>query len=428
MNATLLMVIFILFFFFTFFDIVRKDIFFGVIYFILFLYSIFTQIGYVFFPELSIAWGVYFGPNIIYEYINFLILSFLTFYLSFKLIYKPFLQKSYYDIATKKPTYMFPVFCLLIIAHILYLFSSYIIYYDFLSYSNVQEAFLTDELGIHYFIFYTGFQVSVYIILVLYITYRLRHKIKVYGNSILHVLFLLAEIVLFLAIAIKSGNRNLLAALLMGILLFEYGYISIMNLKKVLSYILVIVIILGFFVLIEYSRVENSSYQDAPIYAHLIQKDYFFPSHMLLAAIDLNYVDIFEVMKSNFSNSLIKLNYPYLQSIITDLLNPGIATRSQSMAFYIFTEGYIAFGFLGFFYNGIFILGLLMIWRIMSLSKNYYYNLFILSLISTQIVNVVRSQSSYLVKDMYIFFIPTAVLFYCVTGMLPTFSNKNLIK
>ena len=45
-------------------------------FFTLYIYTIFTQIGYVYFPELSDFYGVYFGPLLFYKYWAFMFFSF----------------------------------------------------------------------------------------------------------------------------------------------------------------------------------------------------------------------------------------------------------------------------------------------------------------------------------------------------------------
>jgi len=414
----LLILVFTALFIFTFIDIFKTDIFFGGVYFFLFVYTIFAQIGYVFFPALSDFWGVYFGPDIFYNYIIFIIMSFLSFYLVFKFFYKAAVNTFNYKITEIQPYYIISYFHLFIIAHIVYMFFSFFNFYEFLTYANVQEESLKKELGLSYSLFIIGFQQSIYIILVFYVTFRMRENIQIYSNKYLHAFYLCAEVILFFAIAIKSGNRNLVLALALGILMFEITY-SKMTIKKISKMALLSLITVCLLVYIERIRADNYLLEVLPIYAQTILKDYFLPSHMLFAVIHLKFIDIFEVIRSNLSNSLIMLNYPYLQATVSDLFWTGDVTRSQSMAFYIFTEGYIALGTLGFIYNGIVVFCGLMMWRIMSFSNNKYYNMFIISIISTQMVNIVRAQSSYFLKDIYLSFIPAMILFYFMTGLYP---------
>ena len=54
----------------------NKDYIHAVSFFSLYIYTIFAQIGYVIFPELSGLYGAYFGENIFYRYWLFMFLSF----------------------------------------------------------------------------------------------------------------------------------------------------------------------------------------------------------------------------------------------------------------------------------------------------------------------------------------------------------------
>ena len=82
-------------------------------------------------------------------------------------------------------------------------------------------------------------------------------------------------------------------------------------------------------------------------------------------------------------------------------------------------------GWLGFLYNGLVVFAGMMLWRLMANSNCKYYNLFMIALVSTQIVNITRGQSSYFVKDIYMFFIPAMALFFLATGLRPRLGRKT---
>lgn len=65
-------------------------------FFILYIYSIFAQIGYVFFPELSDLYGAYFGPKLFYKYWVFMFFSFVfTFLVYVKMNPANYVKNSY---------------------------------------------------------------------------------------------------------------------------------------------------------------------------------------------------------------------------------------------------------------------------------------------------------------------------------------------
>ena len=164
--------------------------------------------------------------------------------------------------------------------------------------------------------------------------------------------------------------------------------------------------------------------QDFLFIQRFLFKDYFAPAHILYAAMGLNYINPLEVIYSNLSNSLILLNYPYLQAPVTELINPGVATRSAGYAFYIFSEGFIFMGFFGFLYNGFMLMTGASIWHLFKNAKNKYYSFLILAIMSTQFANIARSQSSYFYKDLYIIFLPVLIVFYLSSGLRPKFFHS----
>jgi hypothetical protein len=136
---------------------------------------------------------------------------------------------------------------------------------------------------------------------------------------------------------------------------------------------------------------------------------------MLFAAVAYNYVKPTEVILSNTANSMFKMNYPYLQMPITDMFAPGIATRSQGFGFYTFTEGYVFAGFYGFLYNGI-VLGMLMtFWRSLAMTNSKKFNYFLLAIMGSMLINVIRGQSSYFIKYLYTFVLPSSLFYLALT-------------
>ena len=54
----------------------RSDDLHAMAFFGLYIYTIFAQIGYAYFPELSEFYGAYFGPELFYKYWAFMFFSF----------------------------------------------------------------------------------------------------------------------------------------------------------------------------------------------------------------------------------------------------------------------------------------------------------------------------------------------------------------
>jgi hypothetical protein len=182
---------------------------------------------------------------------------------------------------------------------------------------------------------------------------------------------------------------------------------------------------LVFLLYIENTRGEgNESLSELSSTQKFILKDYFGPAHMLYAVIGLDYIDPVFVVKSNFANSLILLDVDYLQMPITEKINPGIANRSQGYAFYLFTEGFFFMGFWGFIYNSLMLMSCLSLWHVISSSVNKYYNFIIICILSTQLANLARNQSSYFIKDILVFVTPLIIFIYFSSGLRPMLFKK----
>ena len=94
MEPGFLIAIFSVIFLFTWQYIWRRDVLFGTLYFFLFVYAVFAEIGYAYFPELSISIKAYFEPEIFYAVNIFVTLSFITLFLCFVFLYPQ--SNSYY--------------------------------------------------------------------------------------------------------------------------------------------------------------------------------------------------------------------------------------------------------------------------------------------------------------------------------------------
>jgi hypothetical protein len=178
--------------------------------------------------------------------------------------------------------------------------------------------------------------------------------------------------------------------------------------------------------IIEETRYEGG-FEKSDFFGTLIVKDWYAPAHILFAAIRYAVLDPLEVIFSNSSNALVMIGYPYLQNVLTEIFNPGIATRSAGYAFYIFTEGYMVLGDLGFIYNSFIILFGWAMWKKFALTENKYFNNFLLGLMGCMLVNLVRGQSSYFLKYFYTFVIPGAYLYTTLSGQSLTFKLKTTL-
>jgi hypothetical protein len=389
------------------------------VYFFLFIYTIFAQVGYAYYPTLSMSIKAYFEQDIFYDVSIFVTLSFITFFVCFYFLHHYQVDKLAYQIV-QSSSKSSALFYLVVVSHFLVVLLYFLANYDSLSYSSWSNEDFQDEGGVAYFLFGLSFKLSVALNLILYFLIRVRPKTSVVINRLAILMLLILEFGLFIVISTKIGSRTDPVALTLAVVILEIQLGRVFFKKQWKWMKLVWLLIAVSFVLIEIEVTRNPDAARSEIFAErVLLNDYYPPCHILIAAMALNYVDPWEVAVSNSANALVLLKQPYLQATITELFNPGISTRSASYAFYLFSEGYIAMGWFGFLYNGFVMFAGVSLWRRMTSSENNYYNLFMVSLISTQLANIARSQSSYFIKDLYMIFLPAMVLFFFATGLRP---------
>lgn len=427
MEPGFLIGIFVVIFLVTWRYIWKRDVLFGVVYFFLFIYTVFAQIGYAYFPELSVFIQAYFGPSIFYDVNLFVTLSFIAFFSCFFFMHHYVVRKPAYKIIQSRHR-LNPLFYMVVTCHLFGLALYFFANYDSLTYGNVSDEDFQAQMGVVNILFIIGFKLSVAVNLLLYFLYRIRLKTAPRINRRTVLILLILEMVLFLVISIKIGSRTDPLALTIAILVLEivrwreYSRSVRVSKWKRAKILLLIGFVLYGLTQIEANRgggeMERRSMSEA-----ILSKDYYAPAHILIAAMALDYVDPWEVVVSNSANALILLKQPFLQTTVADLFNPGVSSRSASYAFYLFSEGFIAMGWFGFLYNGLVVFAGAALWRRLANSNSSYYNLFMIGLVASQAANVARGQSAYFVKDIYMFFIPAMVLFFLATGLRPYFGG-----
>jgi hypothetical protein len=422
MRDALLLIIFSAFALFSGWRISRKSLLFGGVYFFLFIYSIFAQIGYRFYPHLSESIKAYFGEEYFLPFYTFNFLSFLSTYFAFSIVHPFLIKRERYGIAKSKNNRLVTLLFRLCLATILaYLSIFYLTHFQSLNYQNAGDEFFAKDEGFFYFIFEIFFKLLAPLCAMSYAQWRLKaHYSEISFLSKGMLLLQVCVLATFLSlIAWRLGSRTDLLAFLMAISFFEIR--MGISFKKIA--ILLITLSLAAAAL-DYLSKARSGFADPafdrPFSERIVYNDYYPPAHLLYAAIANHYIEPGKVVSSDACNTLILLKYPYLQYFVTELFNPGLTTRSSSYAFYLFTEGYVFMGMFGFIYNALALITGLSVWFYLQSSRNNYYNLVIFCVIISQCANVARSQSSYFYKDLYMMFLPIFIMFYLSSGLRPS--------
>jgi hypothetical protein len=392
----------------------ERDRLMGIIYALLFLYSVFSFIGYLYLPGLSESILAYFGDNVGHVALNFIFLSMVLIFTLNYFLYRP--KKLAQSDRGLKISYdrrsQFSLFSISI-PYLLIAIFSYLLYQniDRLSWDNAQQ----ENIDLSLSIFIGIFKMSVGFLIIMYVMMRE----KCYANYKRLLTPFVVYLFLFFLSSFLLGNRTDPAALVVGILFYESSKqkLNVRLILKSMGLISLAIILLS---VIEFFRYENN-YSVATLAERIVRNDYFAPAHMLFASIAYGLVDFGEVFRSNFNNAMILQYYPYLQETVTDLFNEGVATRSAGYAFYVLSEGYIAFGFWGgIFYNAVVVTLFVKLWNSFAATDSRFVNLLIKTLLATMCINVVRSQSSQFIKITYTYFIPVMIV---DVRALPPFSR-----
>jgi len=439
----LLLIIYLFVSFLLFYSVIRRDVYFGAFFGVFLIYSIIPQWGYYLYPDLSkYVIHMYFGEEPLFVSVIFSLMSLICLYVFFQLFYMPFIKSFLWRMRRARGgEYVYVAFC------VVYIFGIGAGIYGYgseLSYSNATDVYFREGVGFGFKVFKYLYKSSVFMLLVLYALWRdkLIESKKIYFLNNYFAGFLL---MMFLYIAVKTGSRTDFAALFIGVLAYEYyrsigvkrlgvlsfgkGRLVINNLYFWLSFVAVVPIVLFFMAMLRDVRSEitldDFAYVYAPRFAYLFfLNDYFSPYHVLIGAIHYDYVKPLNVVFSNFSNSLMFLNFDYLQSFIINEWAPYSVSRVSSPAMFAFAEGYAFLGMYGCVYNGmVFTLGIAL-WRFFSISTNRLFNAIAFSVTIAMVLTVARSQSSYFIKDVYLFFFPAFLLYCSVVGIWPSFSVK----
>ncbi len=389
-------------------------------FFTLYIYTIFAQIGYVFFPELSKLYNAYFGEKLFYEYWFFM---FLSFFFTFQL-YKKINRKKYnriiYNVKSLQFKYGYYIFSILSV--ILYI----VLNTYFIRFRNLFGYGGGTPMGGPWF--GIGFWMLTIINIITYTLFR--DKSNYLKKRFFSFIFFLISTYFFINVTVASGVRSTILYYFLSIIFYElYPFIkSIRHYRYKIGVIIFCSIFVLFTLnilrtvrsmgvqinistLMEYKSSDSLNLQRSKgLAATILLQDYYVPSHTLFISMHYDIVDPIEVLKSNLANSLIKLDYPFLTYTITERVTGSKEERGAGWAYHYFVEGYNAAGFLGIFYNALFWNLGMILWIQLTRSNNKKHNRFMLSISVLIIMLVMRSQTSAFIQFYWLILLPGLVL------------------
>jgi hypothetical protein len=425
MPPALLISLFSFFFIVSFAYIIRRDYLSGLYYFFLFVYTIFTQIGYALYPETAIVARAYYGQEIFFDYWLFVSLSFLVIFLAFVLFWRsnrhPAAQISEDPRGSQSVGRKIVFFVTVVVFNVAMI-------YSFLS--NYESIGYVGDIFPSKFFTY-GFYSYGSVIMVLYAKLR-TFSSNAFGKVLCRIL-LLVSLGVLVAISIRSGQRNQILALAVGIASFEFISSPSKFGKKFVKVLPLMIAALLFVIVLTNLRTQISDISPLefiqlfpPVLGESVRafflspifQDYFAPSLQLFASIYHQLIFPTEVIRSNVLNSVVFMGYPYLQETVGKFIDPAV-TRTQGYAYYLLTEGYNFAGWFGILYNAWIFWGGLLLWRKLFLRGNREFNRFMTTMMAMQVFGIVRGQSVYFIRDIYLLLLPAALLFSLATGLKP---------
>lgn len=414
MSEYIQIVCFSIVFFVSLYFVFRVDLFYSFAYLFLYIYTIFTQFGYTQRPEYSSAIQAYFGSGVFPVYFKFICCCFALFFLLCIVLARPVSRGVYYHVVYGRRPLSGLLFVVVTLAHWGLVLGIQLLYGRLLNYDSVSNDDFLREQGLIIRVFIMALKFMVPSLLLWY------YLIRINVMARLWIIFWLSGLTLFLLVTVGVGNRTDLLALFLGIMGYEIFIAKTERklVRKVIGFVPLVALFVGISIVISELRsrdeMSGKSFEEK-----IVVSDYYAPSHMLLAAIEYDYIDPLEVVSSNINNALILRNYPYLQAKVAGLFRDDLNSRSAGYGFYLFTEGYIFCGFYGFIYSAVFAFLGFSLWRGLSRSDSSIMNGFMLLIVFSFAVNFVRGQSAYFVKCVYTYAAPSMILFYLATGLYP---------
>lgn len=413
----------------------RNDDLHALAFFVLYIYTIFAQIGYAYFPELSILTGAYFGPILFYKYWAFMFFSFFFSFLLYKKMNPKNPKKVLYKVKPARKNYGEYVFFLFVMLLYLALNTYFYKYRGEFGYGGG-----TPMGGPWFGIGFLLFQSCTFI---LYTLFRDKSN-KIIKRKFSFIIFFLC-ISFFIKVAIAAGARSPILYVFIGILIYElYPIISTIKYQKRKIFILIFTTLflfnmltvlrtlrtqgeeIGFSSFHNYDS-SNSVFSDQDLQTVILAQDYYVPSHTLFISMYLKFIDPIEVIKSNFYNSLVLFKYPYLSNQIVARLKGSEDERGAGWSYHYFVEGYNAIGLLGVFYSALFWNLGMILWLSLTQSNNRRHNILMLAFLSIIITDTMRGQTGTFVRNYWLILLPALFLSLLANNAkIAFFKNRSI--
>jgi len=419
----ILLLLLLLFFISSSLYICKKSQIFFMFYLVLFAYTFFTQVAYLFYPDklYVISHYQYYGEEPFIYYWSYIFLAFILIFLLFIVFYNK-KDKTIFNlqvkISLKKPNNLMYSFLILFYIGI----NTFFLVKNYENLSYVRQGILKGNT-IWFYLFSLGGIVLLSLFYKIYLeTKRRRRKLFYF------ILFLLVLLVFSLT-AIRAGQRIEIAMGLLGCIaslwyLFR-GKIKFkfLKLKYIFVAFFIFFIAVSFFQGIRITRGHNETLSEFFIVLknprtylvcfqpeNLLFQDWVVPSLTLITSMEWDIIFPLKVIESNLECLIPFISHRSLGSTLSRIIDPeGI----QGYGYYLLTEGYNLIGFFGFIYSAfIFVVGIRILESFFARTNDKVFNSYMYGIMGVMIIEVVRGgQTMIFLKSLYLYFLPAIILF-----------------
>jgi hypothetical protein len=408
-------------------------------FFSLYIYTIFAQIGYAYFPELSMFVDAYFGPNLFYKYWAFMFFSFVFSFLLYKKFNFKVVKRYVYSVKPASKNYGEYFFFLIVIT--LYLMLNLYFYNNRVLFGyGGGQTMGSPWFGIGFLVF----QTCTFILYMLFRDKSNRINKRVFSFIVFILCFLF-----YLQISVAAGSRSHILYFFIACAIYELSpIINTIKYKKRKVFMVLVsgIVVLNFLSTLRLIRNQNqqkgqdtnfsslsnfdssdSNNLDENLSSAILLQDYYLPSHTLFISLNHKIIDPIEVVKSNFANSFIGFDYPFLTNTIMERGLGFDNVRGVGWAYHYFVEGYNAMGLNGVFYNALFWNLCMILWVRLTRSNNKKHNKSMLAILALIIALSVKGQTATFIRFYWLILLPAlALLLLANNQKIAFFRRKRL--
>jgi hypothetical protein len=254
----------------------------------------------------------------------------------------------------------------------------------------------------------------------------------------------------YLQISVSAGSRSHILYFFIACAIYELSPIinSIKHKKRIVFMVLVSSILVFSFLstlrLLRYQNMKtgqstnfsslynfdssDSNKTNEDLSSVILLQDYYLPSHTLFISMNHKIIDPIEVVKSNFTNSLISFDYPFLTNTIMERGLGFDNERGVGWAYHYFVEGYNAMGLIGVFYNALFWNLCMILWLRLTRSNNKRHNKTMTAILALIIALSVKGQTAIFIKFYWLILLPALVLLLLANNQKVAFFKKKRLQ